>query len=164
MALPASGQLGLSQINTELGRTATSQISLDTAENGGYGAINRNSRSSPNAANPASVSEWYSYDHRAGGGPGGGGGLTEILLGYSGRAEGSNFGELEACSEFSSDQVPTYYNADNGEWWTVQIFANRAGTVYATAGWYSDQPYAGGFTVRYWRGSSWSSEAALCTL
>jgi len=162
MALPASGQLGLSQINSELGRTASSQISLDTAENGGYGAINRNSRSYPNATNPASVSEWYYYNHSAGGG--GGGGLTAIDLGYSGRAEDSNFGELEACSEFSSERTPTYYNASGGDWWNVPIFSNSAGSVYATAGWYSDQPYAGGFTVRYWRGSSWSSEAALCTL
>jgi len=163
MALPASGQLGLSQINTELGRTATSQISLDAAENGSYGAINANSRSRPSSTNPASVSEWYSYNHRAGGGPGPVR-LTLIQLGYSGRAEGSNFGELEACSEFSSEQIPTYYNADNGQWWQVQIFQNSSGTIFAQAGWYSDQPYAGGFTVRYWRGSSWSSQAALCTL
>ena len=65
MTLPASGQLGLGDINVELGRSRTSQISLDTAENGGYGAINVNSRSRPNGANPAAVSEWYSYNHNA---------------------------------------------------------------------------------------------------
>ena len=66
MALPSSGQISMSQINTELGRSSTAQISLDTAENGGYGAINTNSSSRPNASNPAAMSEWYSYNHSAG--------------------------------------------------------------------------------------------------
>jgi hypothetical protein len=162
MALPRSGQLGLSQINSELGRRATSTLSLDGAENGLYGTINGNSRSRPSSTNPAAISEWYSYDHDAGGG--GGGGLTLIQLGYSGRAEGSRIGEVEACSQFSSEQVPTWFNEDFGNWWQTAIFATSNGLVYATVGWYSDQPYAGGFTVRYWRGSSWSSNASLCAL
>jgi len=65
MALPSSGTIRMSQINTELGRSSTAQISLDTAENGGYGAINTNSTSRPNSANPAAMSEWYSYNHSA---------------------------------------------------------------------------------------------------
>jgi hypothetical protein len=65
MALPSSGQISMSQINTELNRASNSQISLDTAENGGYGAINQNSTSRPNSANPAAMSEWYGYNHSA---------------------------------------------------------------------------------------------------
>jgi hypothetical protein len=65
MALVSSGQLAMSQINVELGRGSSIQISLDTAENGGYVAINQNSNSRPNASNPAEISEWYGYNHRA---------------------------------------------------------------------------------------------------
>ena len=63
MALPTSGQIRMSQINGELGRSITSQISLDTAESGGYGTINASSPSRPNTNRPAAMSEWYGYDH-----------------------------------------------------------------------------------------------------
>lgn len=65
MTLPRSGELGLRSINQELGRSTSATISLDTAENGGYGAINVNSASRPSSANPAAVSEWYNYNHLA---------------------------------------------------------------------------------------------------
>ena len=65
MALPSSGTISMSQIRTELGIPNQAPFSLDTAENGGYVAINQNSASRPNAANPASMSEWYSYNHSA---------------------------------------------------------------------------------------------------
>lgn len=65
MALPSSGQISMSQINTELNRSSTAQISLDAAENGDYGAINQNSTSRPSASNPAAMSEWYGYNHSA---------------------------------------------------------------------------------------------------
>ena len=65
MALQSSGEIRMSQSNTELGRSSTAQISLDTAENGGYAVININSSSRPSASNPASMSEWYGYNHSA---------------------------------------------------------------------------------------------------
>jgi len=65
MALPCSGQIAMSQINTELNRSASATISLDAAENGDYGAINQNSASRPNASNPAAMSEWHCYNHNA---------------------------------------------------------------------------------------------------
>ena len=63
MPLPSSGLIRMSQINTELGRSSTANISLDTAENGGYGAINQCSPLRPSGGNPASMSEWYGYNH-----------------------------------------------------------------------------------------------------
>lgn len=69
MALPAGplvSSLSMSQINTELGRASNATISLDTAENGGYGVINPRSFNRPNSANPASISEWYNYNHTYG--------------------------------------------------------------------------------------------------
>jgi hypothetical protein len=69
MALPASGIIRMSQINTELGRSSTAAISLDTAENGGYATINVCSPSRPSSTNPATMSEWYSYNHTASCGP-----------------------------------------------------------------------------------------------
>ena len=66
MTLPAAyATLSLGDINVELGRSRTATISLDTAENGGYVAINTLSSSRPSASNPAAVSEWYSYNHNA---------------------------------------------------------------------------------------------------
>ena len=65
MALQSSGAIKLSEINTELGRSSTATISLDSAESGGYDTINTNSPSYPSNARPASISEWYSYNHSA---------------------------------------------------------------------------------------------------
>lgn len=66
MALPNPGNsISLSQINTELGRASNAQISLNTAEDSGYVAINGCSQYRPRAVNPATFSEWYRYNHSA---------------------------------------------------------------------------------------------------
>ena len=66
MTLPAAyATMSMGDINVELGRSRTAEISLDTAENGGYGAINQASGSKPSSSNPAAISEWYSYNHNA---------------------------------------------------------------------------------------------------
>lgn len=85
MALQSSGTIKMSEINTELGRTSTATISLDSAESGTYATINTASASYPNDARPASMSEWYSYDHSA-------------ASGYEGTiSERSNSDSNEAC-------------------------------------------------------------------
>ena len=63
--LQSSGTIKMSEINTELGRSSNATISLDSAESGTYATINTASASYPNDARPASMSEWYSYDHSA---------------------------------------------------------------------------------------------------
>jgi hypothetical protein len=66
MTLPSSGNtIKMSEINTELGRSSSATISLDTAENGGYVTINVYSPSRPSSGNPASMSEWWSYNQNA---------------------------------------------------------------------------------------------------
>lgn len=64
MALPASGEIKLSDIGAEFS-AANNALSLGGLEGGIYGAINTASSSYPNGAQPNQFSEWYSYDHSA---------------------------------------------------------------------------------------------------
>ena len=63
MTLPGSGALAMSDIMAEIGRTASTTTSIDSAEDGTYVAINSGASPKPSATNPASFSEWYSYNH-----------------------------------------------------------------------------------------------------
>jgi hypothetical protein len=67
MALPSSGTISASQINTEFGRSASSNMSINAARNGSYGAINNASGKRPTANGQTgySWSNWYSYNHSA---------------------------------------------------------------------------------------------------
>ena len=76
MTVPASGSLSLGRIRQELqngnysgGPYTSAATGLDTAENGGYATINTCSTLRPSATNPASMSEWYGYNHLASCGP-----------------------------------------------------------------------------------------------
>lgn len=63
MPLPLSGTLTMNQIRAELGIPSQAPFSLDTAENGGYVTLNPCSPYLPSPGNPASISEWYGYNH-----------------------------------------------------------------------------------------------------
>jgi hypothetical protein len=65
MTLPISGQISFSNINTELGRISTDEISLANAETGIYVPINQNSPSRPNGNAPYAISEFYGYNNQA---------------------------------------------------------------------------------------------------
>ncbi len=68
MALQSSGMIKMSQINTELGRTSTTEdTSLKSCSDGTNGTINTNNASSdrPDGSSPHAMSEFYSYNHTA---------------------------------------------------------------------------------------------------
>jgi hypothetical protein len=72
MAVPSSSTLSLGQIRQELetanyagGVYTAVSTSLDAAENGSIKTINKCSALYPISTNPASMSEWYGYDHDA---------------------------------------------------------------------------------------------------
>jgi hypothetical protein len=162
MAIPSSGQIAASALISELNRTISSgAFSIDTAENGGYGTINTNSRARPLSANPAAFSEWYGYDHDAGGGVGPGR-YGELMAGYSNRGSSGQAGPLESCA--GNDQARIFWEDPDRNWWTVSVYRGTNFNVFAVPGWYSDQPYGEGFTVRYWTGNSWYTSPSLCTI
>jgi hypothetical protein len=134
MALPSSGTLNAQSINFELGRSRSATLSIDTAENGGYGAINTSSPSRPNAANPAAYSEWYGYNHTAGGGGG-----NELALGYN--LTNGNF----ACTNYLFGGIGLYWADSPTLESATLLYADISLTTFANPGWYSN-----GATNRRW--------------
>lgn len=102
MALPSSGQVSFNDIRVELGVPSQEPVSIDAAENGTYATINQCSAQKPSATNPASVQEWWGYDHTA---------TASIFLTNT---EGSSATSAEACALAAANA------------WTLYV----AGTVY----------------------------------
>jgi hypothetical protein len=127
MALPIFGQIAMSQINSELLRGECVQISLDTAENGGYEPINPNSSRRPNATNPAAMSEWYGYDHGYGARV-----FPLIEIGF----DATNF-DRACVNAFIGRYVriagdgPTLGDC-------IRLYTNLSGTTFAARGYYSE--------------------------
>lgn len=67
MSLPSSGTISASQINTEFGRSSSAGMSIYSARNGSYGAINNASGLRPTANGKSGYqwSHWYGYNHSA---------------------------------------------------------------------------------------------------
>ena len=65
MALQSSGQIKFSEINAELGISATSMHRLTSSSTGVYATINTQNAVAdrPDGSEPHAISEWYSYDH-----------------------------------------------------------------------------------------------------
>ena len=130
MALAASGQISISQINTELGRTSTTtNTSLAQCSDGTNGTINTANATAdrPNTTAPHSMSEFYSYNHT----------LSSVTLFLAaGPSRSSNCG---------SDIETKFYHDGSG---TLpvrgdSIFTNSAGTTAAEAGYYLTSPSGG---------------------
>lgn len=159
MTLPASGQLAMSQINIELRRVAESQISLDAAENGSYVAINQNSASRPNSSNPAAISEWYGYNHRAiVVGP-------ELIplenVGWAGTADATDRSLDTACrnsifrpGRYWGTDERAIISANDGQFW-----ADAAGTTRPPAGFYAQESNE----AWYWDGTR-STRLEVCRI
>jgi len=151
MTLPASGQLAMSQINTELSRTSSSQISLDSAENGVYAVINANSTSRPSSNNPAAISEWYGYNHRARPPVG----VTLVGLpevGYAGTTDQAPDALDRACRN-SVLRPGRYWGSDTSLVVSMseqQFWSNAAGTTRPPAGYYAQSSG----DASYWNGTS----------
>ena len=121
MALQSSGTIKMSEINTELGRSSTSQISLDSAENGSYATINTASSSYPASGNPASMSEWYSYDHSASSGLT----ITQSLV-FDGSNDGARFMNPGATAPISQ-----IFNSTNSGGTIAMAFKVNGTTSYS---------------------------------
>jgi len=160
MTMPLSGEIRMQQINVELRRAnSVAQISLDTAENGGYATINTNSRSYPNASNPAALSEWYGYDHRAAGpGPT----FTPMPeVGYAGNATANDFWLDQACRN-SVNSPGRYWGTSESlveSASTNQIYTNSTGTTFPPAGYYAQF----GVEAIYWNGTQ-GTQLEICRI
>ena len=161
MAIPTTGELSARTINVELGRSSTAELSIDAAENGSYVPLNRNSRSQPSPNNPAAYSEWYGYDHIGGIGPVV---VARYRMGFTRRdgGTGANFacagGEERIIYHQPAFPLQTWFASDS------LIYQDPFLTVFAEPGTYSDQPFAGGFSARYWNGSRMIGEGFICSI
>ena len=134
----------MSDINTELGRSSTATISLDSAENGSYATINTNSTSRPSSTNPASMSEWYGYNHNAAAPVT----CTNTSFGFNRTNQNS------ACSNYNFSILTgvgmvgsTLADA------TSLKRADCSNTILASVGFYSN-----GVIVRYWTGTAFTTQ------
>lgn len=124
MALPGTPgggqQISMSQINTELGRSSTATISLDTAENGGYATINTCSPYYPAANNPATMDEWHGYNHSAAC-------LTSFTMYYYNTGDGY-YGGTSATEACAATYTATVYSSTSTIGNGTRLYYNSNGT------------------------------------
>lgn len=125
MALPSSGQISFSQITVELGGSSNQEISISDAAEGLLVTLNTNSANIPNDSTPHSISEWYGYDHSAGGVS-----LTEFNA-------GGPFDSVEQACE-AQDNSGTFYHDGSNTFPVTDdfIYEDDAGNTTAGGGIY----------------------------
>lgn len=121
MTLPSSGQLSLGDIANELG-TFPSNVSINSAESGTYGAINTASPSYPDGSTPNAISEWYGYNHSAVS-------LTSFSLDHTGFDN-----ELESCINGKPDANTVWHDGSG-------TYPASGDTIYTDSG--GSNPFGG---------------------
>lgn len=125
MVLPSTGNtISFNDIRIELGISTKAPFNIEDAENGnvsaGYPAINKCATPYPVSANPANISEWWSYDHNA----------TSIELGLM---DSDSSSCAAACAKLQDGDTILYYNQGQTTLFTdstCNTLAANAGTTY----------------------------------
>ena len=121
MVLPSTGNtISFNQIRIELGIPSQSLFSIETAENGGYGALNKCAVPQPSPTNPASISEWWSYDNNAV--------STEI-----GVMDTSAISCADVCSQGIAGTVTLWWNTGQ-----TTVYTDSTCNTLAPAAYYAD--------------------------
>jgi len=133
MTLTSSGQIKMSEINTELGRTSTtSDTTLKSLSDGTHATINTANASSdrPDGNAPHAMSEFYSYDHSA----------TSLTFSsfVAGDDAGTPFEDQEAACSGELTNATFYHSGTgstpvNGD----RVFTAQNASNPADDGWYA---------------------------
>jgi len=130
MVLPSTGNtISFNQIRIELGISSQAPFSIETAENGGYVALNKCAVPQPSSANPASISEWWSYDNSAV--------STEIGL-----MDSSTVSCADVCSQPVDGDTTLYWNTGQ-----TTVYTDTTCNTLAPVGYYADLSRINCYTI-----------------
>jgi hypothetical protein len=130
MVLPSTGNtISFNQIRIELGISSQAPFSIETAENGGYVALNKCAVPQPSPTNPASISEWWSYDNSAV--------STEIGL-----MDSSTVSCADVCSQPVDGDTILYWNTGQ-----TTVYTDTTCNTLAPVGSYADLSRINCYTI-----------------
>ena len=130
MVLPSTGNtISFNQIRIELGISTQAPFSIETAENGGYVALNKCAVPQPSPTNPASISEWWSYDNSAV--------STEIGL-----MDSSTVSCADVCSQPVDGDTILYWNTGQ-----TTVYTDTTCNTLAPVGYYADLSRINCYTI-----------------
>ena len=130
MVLPSTGNtISFNQIRIELGISSQAPFSIETAENGGYVALNKCAVPQPSPTNPASISEWWSYDNSAV--------STEVGL-----MDSSTVSCADVCSQPVDGDTILYWNTGQ-----TTVYTDTTCNTLAPVGYYADLSRINCYTI-----------------